>query len=54
MEWTQPENREVSGTDLVINRGLVPRISPCQVYSGLILVQNKLMTDIIMLAQVVG
>ena len=30
-------NREVSGTDLVINIGLVPRISPCQGCSVLIL-----------------
>ena len=37
MEWTQLENREVSGTELVINRGLVPMISPCQGYSVLIL-----------------
>ena len=40
MECTQLDNREVSGTDLVINRGLVPRISPCQGYSVLIVVQN--------------
>ena len=40
MEWTQPENREVSGYQLVINRGLVPRASPCQMYSVLILVQH--------------
>ena len=47
-----PGKREVSGTDLKINnRGSVPRISPCQGRSVLILVQ---MMNIIMLVQVVG
>ena len=53
MEWAQPENSEVSGTDLMKNRGSVPKISPCQGHNVLILVQ---MMDIIMLVvlQVVG
>ena len=50
VEWAQPENSEVSGTDLIKNRVSVPRISPCQGHSVLILVQ---MMDIIMLVQVV-
>ena len=51
MEWAQSENREVSGTDLIKNRGSVPRISPCHGHSVLIIVQ---MMDIKMLVQVVG
>ena len=41
MEWAQPENSEVSGTDLVKNRGSVLRISPCQGHSVRILVQTR-------------
>ena len=46
MEWAQTEHKEVSGTDLIKNRGSVPRISPCQGHIVLILVQ---IMDIIML-----
>ena len=37
MEWAQPENREVSGTDLIKEMVAVPRISPCQGHSVFIL-----------------
>ena len=51
MECAQPENSKVSGTDLIKQWRSVPRISPCQGHSVLLLVQ---MMDIIMMVQVVG